>query len=95
MGQICFVLVALLCYEIYTFPLGEGLPHTKDLITQHHNINLETRARPTAEGKNQEEWIVVDPVHLFQLRISSKDCCSDLVVWVNLRRNLFVVGFLG
>lgn len=94
MGQICFLFVAVLCCEIHTFPLGKGLPHTKDLITQH-NFNLEMRVRPTAEGKTQEEWIEIDPAHLFQLRISSKACCSDLAVWVNLRRNLFIVVFLG
>lgn len=56
--------MALLWCEIYTFPLGKGLPDTKDLITQY-NVNLETRARSTAESKNQEVWIAVDPAHLF------------------------------
>ena len=68
MGQMCFLLVVVLCCEIYTFSLGKGLPHTKYLITRY-NINLEMRARPTAEGKTQEQWIAVDPAHLFQLRI--------------------------
>lgn len=49
MEQTCFLLVAALCYEMYTFPLGKGLPHTKGLITQY-NIHLEMKVGPPDEG---------------------------------------------
>lgn len=68
MGQTCFLLVAVLCCEMYTFPLGKGLPHMKGLITQY-NVNLKMKVGPPDEGKNQEEWIALDSAHLFQLRI--------------------------
>lgn len=53
MGQTCFLLVTVVHCEIYAFPLGKGLSHTKDLITQY-NINLEARVHSTAEGKERK-----------------------------------------
>lgn len=76
MGHPCFLLVTVVYCEIYAFPLAKGLTPTADLIAQS-NINLETRLRSTAEGKEKEGGLV-DPTHSFQLRISPQDCWSDL-----------------
>lgn len=82
MGQTCFLLVSVVYCEIYAFPLGKGLTHTTDLITQF-NINLEARLHSTAEGKPLEVGSGRS-CHLFQLRISPEDCWSDLAAGVDL-----------
>lgn len=53
MGQTFFLPVTMEHCETYVFPLGKGLTHTTDLITQY-NINLEARLHFTAEGKKQK-----------------------------------------